>query len=63
MSTPQAGCNGRMVPQNRGKGLGGSSAVNFQVWCLGARSEFETWEKVDEGWGFEEVLKRVRMVS
>jgi choline dehydrogenase-like flavoprotein len=63
MSTPQAGCNGRMVPQNRGLGLGGSSAVNFQVWCLGARSEFERWEDVGEEWGFEEVLRRVRVVS
>ena len=65
MSTPQLGCNGRMVPQNRGRGLGGSSAVNFQVWCLGARSEFEVWEEKlgDKGWGFDEVLKRVKMVG
>lgn len=65
MSTPQRGCNGRTVPQNRGKGLGGSSSVNFQVWSLGGKSEFDAWaNKVgDEGWRFEEVITRVKKLE
>lgn len=65
MSTPQAACNGRQIPQNRGKGLGGSSAVNFQVWALGAKSEFETWKNRvgDESWGFDQIIERVKMVG
>jgi choline dehydrogenase-like flavoprotein len=64
MSAPQAPLNGRVVPQSRGKGLGGSSAVNFQVWSLGAKPEFDTWAKAtgDDAWGFESVLERVKMV-
>ncbi|KAF6804213.1 glucose-methanol-choline oxidoreductase [Colletotrichum sojae] len=60
-STPQAHALGREVPQARGKGLGGSSAVNFQVWSLGAREEFDAWAEAagDETWGFDSVLERL----
>lgn len=64
LSTPQAQAQGREVPQARGKGLGGSSAVNFQVWSLGAREEFDAWAEAagDEAWGFDSVVERVRQV-
>lgn len=48
----------------RGKGLGGSSQINFQVWSLGARDEFDAWAertKANE-WGFEYVLSTVKKV-
>ncbi|KAK3112962.1 hypothetical protein LTR53_010225, partial [Teratosphaeriaceae sp. CCFEE 6253] len=65
VSTPQAALGGRQVGQLRGKGLGGSSQTNFQLWTLGAREEFEFWAKRvgDEGWGSEAVVKRVKAVS
>lgn len=64
VSTPQEHARGREVPQARGKGLGGSSAVNFQVWSLGARAEFDAWAEAagDEVWGFESVVERVKQV-
>ncbi|OHW89425.1 glucose-methanol-choline oxidoreductase [Colletotrichum incanum] len=64
ISTPQEHARNRRVPQARGKGLGGSSATNFQVWSLGAREEFDEWAAAvgDDSWGFESVLERVKKV-
>ncbi|KAK7440093.1 GMC oxidoreductase [Colletotrichum acutatum] len=60
-STPQEHAKNREVPQARGKGLGGSSATNFQVWSLGARAEFDAWAAAagDDAWGFESVIERL----
>ncbi|KAK2775309.1 glucose-methanol-choline oxidoreductase [Colletotrichum kahawae] len=65
VSTPQEHARGREVPQARGRGLGGSSAVNFQVWSLGARAEFDAWAEAagDETWGFESVVERVKQLE
>ncbi|KAJ0311064.1 hypothetical protein COL516b_001767 [Colletotrichum fioriniae] len=59
-STPQEHAKNREVPQARGKGLGGSSATNFQVWSLGARAEFDAWAAAagDDAWAFESVIER-----
>ncbi|KAL7921525.1 alcohol oxidase [Trichoderma austrokoningii] len=64
-STPQAHCGGRQIDMIRGKGLGGSSQINFQVWSLGARGEFDAWAertKADE-WGFESILSSVKKIE
>jgi choline dehydrogenase-like flavoprotein len=65
MSTSQVGFGGREVPQLRGRGLGGSSQVNFQIWSLGAKDEFDHWaaEVGDDDWAFDSVLQKVRKVS
>ncbi|GKT43465.1 dehydrogenase patE [Colletotrichum spaethianum] len=64
VSTPQEHARNREVPQARGKGLGGSSATNFQVWSLGPKEEFDEWAAVvgDDSWGFESVIERVKKV-
>jgi choline dehydrogenase-like flavoprotein len=43
---PQEQCNGRELDYSRGKGLGGSSAINFGVYSTGARCDFEEWASV-----------------
>ncbi|KAK1993432.1 GMC oxidoreductase [Colletotrichum falcatum] len=65
VSTPQKHSRNREVPQARGKGLGGSSATNFQVWSLGAREEFDRWAALvgDGSWAFESVLERVKKLE
>lgn len=55
---PQAGINGRKGYQPRGKGLGGSSAINGMVYIRGNSRDYDSWRN-DEGcagWGWEDVL-------
>ncbi|TEA11060.1 alcohol dehydrogenase [Colletotrichum sidae] len=65
VSTPQEHACNRQIPQIRGRGLGGSSAVNFQVWSLGAREEFDAWAEIagDETWGFDSVIARIKKLE
>lgn len=56
-TTPQPGLNGRKVPWNRGKVLGGSSALNFMVWNRGDRGDYDAWEELgNKGWGWDGIL-------
>jgi choline dehydrogenase-like flavoprotein len=56
-TVPQAGLNGRIGYQPRGKGLGGSSAINAMVYIRGHRSDYDQWASVgNTGWSYADVL-------
>ena len=56
-TVPQAGLNGRIGYQPRGKGLGGSSAINAMVYIRGHRSDYDQWAQLgNTGWSFADVL-------
>lgn len=56
-TVPQASLNGRKIPFNRGKVLGGSSALNFMMWHRGDREDYDSWEKLgNSGWGWDGIL-------
>lgn len=61
-TTPQEHCNGRELDYSRGKGLGGSSAINFGVYSVGARDDYDEWASAvdDDTFGWKEMQTRFK---
>src|SRR5689334_17638984 len=56
-TVPQKGLNGRIGYQPRGKGLGGSSAINAMVYIRGHKWDYDHWASLgNTGWSFADVL-------
>ncbi|MEP5936926.1 MAG: GMC family oxidoreductase N-terminal domain-containing protein [Erythrobacter sp.] len=56
-TVPQAGLNGRIGYQPRGKGLGGSSAINAMVYIRGNRWDYDNWAAMGcDAWAYDNVL-------
>ncbi|MEL7687433.1 GMC family oxidoreductase N-terminal domain-containing protein [Citromicrobium bathyomarinum] len=56
-TVPQKGLNGRIGHQPRGKGLGGSSAINAMVYIRGNAWDYDNWAAMGcDGWSFADVL-------
>lgn len=67
-TAPLAQCNGRQIDYSTGKGIGGGSAINFGVFAVGARDDYEGWaEAVGDctfGWrNMQERIKRLESFS
>jgi choline dehydrogenase-like flavoprotein len=56
-TTPQPGLGGRVGYQPRGRGLGGSSAINAMVYLRGQREDYDDWAADGAaGWAWNDVL-------
>ncbi|KAI9442041.1 alcohol oxidase [Lactarius psammicola] len=53
-TVPQANANGKVAYWARGKGLGGSSGINFFQYHLPSRADIDAFEKLgNKGWNWE----------
>ncbi|KAH7920518.1 alcohol oxidase [Leucogyrophana mollusca] len=53
-TTPQEFSNGKQYDWNRGKGMGGSSGINFLCWTKPPRAEVDDFERLgNPGWNWE----------
>ncbi len=54
---PQSQLNGRRIPVNRGKALGGSTSINSMVYIRGAAADYDEWASLGcVGWSYDDVL-------
>lgn len=64
-TVPQSELGGRELPYQRGRGLGGSSAINFMVYTRGPAADWDRWADLvgDQEWSWGEVKERFRQVK
>jgi choline dehydrogenase-like flavoprotein len=56
-TVPQPGLGGRRGYQPRGRGLGGSSAINAMVYIRGQHEDYDDWARAGAtGWAWNDVL-------
>ncbi|KAI9665884.1 MAG: hypothetical protein M1821_003819 [Bathelium mastoideum] len=60
-TTPQSHLNDRQIDYARGKGLGGSSAINFAGWTVGPRDDYDEWARLvdDESFSWPNARRRL----
>jgi choline dehydrogenase-like flavoprotein len=63
-TTPQAGLNGRRISANRGRVLGGTSALNLMTWDRGSVPDYDAWEALgNPGWNWENFISAMLKVE
>jgi choline dehydrogenase-like flavoprotein len=64
-TTPQKHADNRDLDYLRGKGLGGSSAINFGVYTVGARDDYEKWARIvdDYTYRWDKIQKRFKSLE
>ena len=64
-TTPQSHLKGQEIDYSRGKGLGGSTAINFSCWLIGADEDFEEWARKvgDDAWSWKNVKERFKKIE
>ncbi|KIN05240.1 GMC oxidoreductase [Oidiodendron maius Zn] len=64
-TVPQSTLKNRKVPYPRGKGLGGSTAINFMIWAPGSSMDYDRWAELvgDDDWGWEKTNARLKQIQ
>lgn len=64
-TVPQEHCDNRELDYSRGKGLGGSSAINFGVYTVGARDDYEEWARIvgDDSFRWSQMQQRYKQLE
>lgn len=65
VAAPNPHLNGRSIPMNMGKVLGGGSSINVMVWSRGHRNDWDYFasEAGDPRWGYAAVLDIYRRIE
>lgn len=64
-TVPQEHLNDQQIDYSRGKGLGGSTAINFSCWIVGADEDFNEWSRRidDKTWEWSQVKERIKKIE
>ncbi len=65
MAQPNPHLNGRSIPLNMGKVLGGGSSINVILWARGHKNDWDYFAEAsgDPAWGDESVLEIYRRIE
>ncbi|KAF2182459.1 GMC oxidoreductase [Zopfia rhizophila CBS 207.26] len=65
VTVPQKELNGRTIAYTRGKGLGGSSILNFMVYLYGSQEDYNRWADLvgDESWNWEHTKQSFKAIE
>lgn len=63
-TVPQKGLGGKRLPYLSGKGLGGSTLINFMIYTRAPSTDWDRWASLvdDEDWSWSKMLQRYKMV-
>ena len=60
-SEPEENTGNRSIPIPRGKGIGGSTAINGMLYVRGQAADYDQWAQLgNRGWSFDDVLPYFR---
>ncbi|KAK3072952.1 hypothetical protein LTR53_005863 [Teratosphaeriaceae sp. CCFEE 6253] len=64
-TAPQTQLSGQSIDYSRGRGLGGSTAINFCGWTVGSRDDYDEWAAVvgDDRFGWRNVSQCLRRIE
>lgn len=63
-SEPEPGLDGRKIPVPRGKGLGGSSAINGTIYNRGSPHDYDQWRDLGlDGWDYSALLPYFKRIE
>lgn len=64
-TVPQTSLAGQEVDYSRGKGLGGSTAINFCGWTVGPKDDYDEWATIvsDQRFAWKNVQKVLKRIS
>lgn len=63
-TVPQIALNGRVLGANRGKVLGGSSALNLMTWDRSSSEEYDGWEQLgNPSWNWKNMIAAMEMAE
>jgi choline dehydrogenase len=65
LAQPNPNLNGRSIPMNMGKVLGGGSSINVMAWARGHKNDWDFFaaEAGDTAWNYESVLNIYRRIE
>ncbi|KAI8582034.1 hypothetical protein K450DRAFT_285309 [Umbelopsis ramanniana AG] len=65
LTAPQVAVNNNVVPYVRGKGMGGSSMINFMIYTRGAAGDYDEWAELvgSDDWSWDTALKRFHKIE
>lgn len=64
-TAPQKHLKGQEIDYSRGRGLGGSTAINFSCWVVGPGADYDEWADIvgDEDFAWSKMQDRLRKIE